>query len=218
LGIATAYYGTVEAQGRGTLHCHMMVWVAGSLNPNEIKAKAMENGGNLAFQKRLISFLEDTISTSVPTDPRPELETPLSKFHPSATRGPGPNIRPADLQDAEAKDFHNLAERWQRHRHTFTCYKYWKGYPDRKECEARESWRAFEGACVRAERRSSGSGTSDTGTEGVSFPSSEVAGASVGSVWERMGACGMSSTPAPSTSPPAGARDQCPAPSSNTTS
>jgi hypothetical protein len=134
LGIATAYYGTVEAQGRGTLHCHMMVWVAGSLNPNEIKAKAMEDGGNEEFQKRLISFLEDTISTSVPPDPRPELETPLSTFHPSATRGAGPNIPPADRQDADAKDFHNLAERCQRHRHTFTCYKYWKGYPEKKEC------------------------------------------------------------------------------------
>jgi hypothetical protein len=117
LGIATGYYGTVEAQGRGTLHCHMMVWVARSLNPNEIKAKAMEDGGNTEFQKCLISFLEDTISTSVPPDPRPDLETPLSKFHPSAMRGPGPNISPADAQDADAKDFHNLSERCQRHRH-----------------------------------------------------------------------------------------------------
>jgi hypothetical protein len=134
LGSVTAYYGTVEAQGRGTLHCHMMVWVAGSLNPNEIKEKALENGGNAEFQKRLIGFLEDTISTSVPPDPRPDLETPLSKFHPCATRGPGPNIPPEDLEDAEAHDFANLAERCQRHRHTNTCYKYWKGYPEPKEC------------------------------------------------------------------------------------
>jgi hypothetical protein len=111
----------------------MMVWVAGSLNPNEIKEKAMENGGNLEFQKRFISFL-DTITTSVPPDSRPDLETPLSKFHPCATRGPGPNIPPEDLDDAESKDFHNLAERCQHHRHTFTCYKYWKGYPEKKEC------------------------------------------------------------------------------------
>jgi hypothetical protein len=35
LGIVTAYYGTVEAQGPGTLHCHMMVWVAGSLKSRQ---------------------------------------------------------------------------------------------------------------------------------------------------------------------------------------
>ena len=37
LGHVKAYYGCVEAQGRGTLRCHMMIWVEGGLNPNEIK-------------------------------------------------------------------------------------------------------------------------------------------------------------------------------------
>lgn len=26
-GICKAYYGTVEAQGRGTLHCHLLLWL-----------------------------------------------------------------------------------------------------------------------------------------------------------------------------------------------
>ncbi|KAJ7733451.1 hypothetical protein B0H16DRAFT_1222953, partial [Mycena metata] len=134
LGVVKAYYGTVEAQGRGTLHCHMMVWVAGGMNPNQIKEKALENGGNLEFQKRLIQFLDDTISTAIPPDPEPELETPLSKFHPCATRGPGPGIPPDKEESAEQKDLHNLAERCQRHRHTGTCYKFWHGHPTPKEC------------------------------------------------------------------------------------
>lgn len=37
LGLVKAYYGCVEAQGQGTLHCHMMIWLEGGLNPNEIK-------------------------------------------------------------------------------------------------------------------------------------------------------------------------------------
>jgi hypothetical protein len=41
LGVVDAYYGCVEAQGRGTLHCHMLVWVKGGLNPNEIKRRAL---------------------------------------------------------------------------------------------------------------------------------------------------------------------------------
>ena len=32
-GGCDAYYGMVEAQGRGTLHCHMLVWLTGSLSP-----------------------------------------------------------------------------------------------------------------------------------------------------------------------------------------
>ncbi|KAJ7779029.1 hypothetical protein B0H16DRAFT_1207500, partial [Mycena metata] len=135
LGVVKAYYGTVEAQGRGSLHCHMMVWIAGALNPNEIKAKALEDGGNAMFQERLINYLDDTISTAVPPDcDRDDLDTPLCKFHPCATRGVGPGVPPDDLADAEQRDLHNLAERCQRHRHTGTCYKYWSGYPAEREC------------------------------------------------------------------------------------
>lgn len=30
LGNAEAYIGTIEAQGRGTLHLHMLLWLSGS--------------------------------------------------------------------------------------------------------------------------------------------------------------------------------------------
>ncbi|KAJ7110810.1 hypothetical protein C8R43DRAFT_818042, partial [Mycena crocata] len=133
-GTVKAYYGTVEAQGRGSLHCHMMVWVSGGLNPNEIKERALAEDGGIEFQKRLIAFLEDTISTSVPEPGREDVETPLSKFHPCATRGPGPGVPAADVEDACANDLHKLVERCQRHKHTGTCYKYWKGYPEAKDC------------------------------------------------------------------------------------
>ncbi|KAJ6537130.1 hypothetical protein B0H19DRAFT_1079505 [Mycena capillaripes] len=107
LGVVDAYYGNVEAQGRRSLHCHMMLWLASSLNPNEIKDKALEGGGNVEFQKRLIAFLEDTISASVPPDvDRTDLSTPLCKCHPCATCGPGPTISPEDEQDAAQRDLH----------------------------------------------------------------------------------------------------------------
>lgn len=35
-GLVKGYYGCVEMQGRGTLHCHMLVWVEGGLDPNQI--------------------------------------------------------------------------------------------------------------------------------------------------------------------------------------
>ncbi|KAJ7154992.1 hypothetical protein C8R43DRAFT_866371, partial [Mycena crocata] len=133
LGNVTAYYGCVEAQGRGTLHCHMMIWVAGGLNPNQIKEKALKDGGNVEFQQRLIAFLDDTISTCVPPAPENPVKAPLDSFHPCATRGPGPDIEPSDLETAQAQDLHNLVERCQRHRHSDTCFKYWK-YPEPRDC------------------------------------------------------------------------------------
>jgi hypothetical protein len=51
LGVVKASYGCVEAQGRGTLHCHMLIWLEGGLNPNQIKEKALANGGDLEFRK-----------------------------------------------------------------------------------------------------------------------------------------------------------------------
>ena len=35
--VVKGYYGCVEAQGRGSLHCHMLIWLEGGLNPDEIK-------------------------------------------------------------------------------------------------------------------------------------------------------------------------------------
>ena len=46
LGFTKAYYGCVEAQGRGTLHCHMVVWIEGALNPNELKARLINAADN----------------------------------------------------------------------------------------------------------------------------------------------------------------------------
>lgn len=35
-GKVSAYYGTVEQQGRLTLHLHMLIWVANCMRPQEI--------------------------------------------------------------------------------------------------------------------------------------------------------------------------------------
>ncbi|KAJ7200389.1 hypothetical protein GGX14DRAFT_372312 [Mycena pura] len=106
LGVVKAYYGCVEAQGRGTLHCHMLVWVEGGLNPNEIKKRALSpDAADVEFSKRLLAFLDDTISNAIPPDPDPNLQ-----------------------------DMHNLASKCQSHEHSKTCFKYWRGPPDPKTC------------------------------------------------------------------------------------
>ena len=55
-GRTSAYYGTVEQQGRLTLHLHMVLWIINSLTPQEIRDKIMDEES--AFQKSIVEYLE----------------------------------------------------------------------------------------------------------------------------------------------------------------
>ena len=124
LGRVKAHYGCVEAQGRGSLHCHMLVWLEGALNPDEIRQRVMQDPD---WGQKLLEYLDDTITNVVPADPIPDSRPVMFEKDPCTTRG-------ADLKDEDLdtrlsfrrKDLHRLAERVQKHRHTHTCYKYYK--------------------------------------------------------------------------------------------
>ncbi|KAI9067031.1 hypothetical protein FKP32DRAFT_1528420, partial [Trametes sanguinea] len=109
LGVVKAYYGCVEAQGRGTLHCHMMVWIEGGLNPKELQTR-LRSMNEPDFGRRLITYLDDVISNGVPTV-RFDMDL-------------GGND--AALRNYRLKDLRELVEKNQRHKHTNTCYKYCK--------------------------------------------------------------------------------------------
>jgi hypothetical protein len=123
LGLVKAYYGCVEAQERGTLHCHMLIWLQGGLNPNQIKERALRNGGDLEFQKRLLAFLDDTISNSVHQDPDPSFGTELGEFDACATRGPTPADNASNPDLSRAKDLRKLVKRCQSHSHHPTLFQ-----------------------------------------------------------------------------------------------
>ncbi|TFY51291.1 hypothetical protein EVG20_g11068, partial [Dentipellis fragilis] len=130
LGVVRSYYGCVEAQGRGTLHCHMMIWVEGGLNPTELKAKCLSDPD---FRTRLLSFLDDTISNAVPPKPS-ALDAHGLHANPCAHRGVPLAMSGEDLRLAQEHDIHALVSQCQVHQHTHTCYKYWKGPPEPREC------------------------------------------------------------------------------------
>ena len=124
LGTVKAHYGCVEAQGRGSLHCHMLIWIEGALNPNEIRDKVMADKD---WGQRLVEYLDDTITNVVPADPIPELVDVFTEKDPCTLRGPSMVEEDIELRLASRlKDVSRLAERVQRHRHTHTCYKYFK--------------------------------------------------------------------------------------------
>ncbi|PPQ73943.1 hypothetical protein CVT24_012551 [Panaeolus cyanescens] len=54
-GRPAAYYGTVEQQGRLTLHLHFLLWIEGSPSPQGIRDRLLDDD---AFQQKLIEYLE----------------------------------------------------------------------------------------------------------------------------------------------------------------
>ena len=55
-GDTSSYYGTVEQQGRLTLHLHMLLWIRGALTPQEIRDQIMDPESD--FQKKMVEYLE----------------------------------------------------------------------------------------------------------------------------------------------------------------
>ncbi|KAK0452804.1 uncharacterized protein EV420DRAFT_1621675 [Desarmillaria tabescens] len=139
LGKVKAYYGCVEAQGRGMLHCHMLVWLEGGLNPNEIKDQILQKGDQ-EFCDRLLAFLDDTISTCVPKPSEIQPEVPSSRSHPSSVCSIQ-DLYTKDIPNQQAieADLQNLISKSQIHKHSGTCYKYWKS-PEPRTCREKSSF------------------------------------------------------------------------------
>jgi hypothetical protein len=57
LGPAKAYFGTVESQGRGSLHLHLLIWLDHDMKPTDMKEKIQ----NAEFREKLKAYLEDII-------------------------------------------------------------------------------------------------------------------------------------------------------------
>jgi hypothetical protein len=55
-GRPKAYYGTVEQQGRLTLHLHLLLWIENSLSPQQIRDRIMDPSSD--FQAKLLTYLE----------------------------------------------------------------------------------------------------------------------------------------------------------------
>ena len=57
LGPIKAYFGTVQNQGRGSLHLHILIWIDHDLTPSKLKELVQ----NEEFRNGPISYLEDII-------------------------------------------------------------------------------------------------------------------------------------------------------------
>jgi len=57
-GDTSAFYGTVEQQGRLSLHLHMLIWICGTLPPNEMRRRILDPASD--FRENLVKYLEGT--------------------------------------------------------------------------------------------------------------------------------------------------------------
>ncbi|KAJ7331466.1 hypothetical protein DFH08DRAFT_916479 [Mycena albidolilacea] len=121
LGIVDGYHGCVEAQGRGTLHCHMAL----SFDPSDVD-----------FCTRLLRV--------IPPKPEPNVDAPSNQHHPCCVRGipiseqlsdaSGSTSSLSGLSPERQQDLQNVALKCQSHEHSKTCFKYWRGPPEPKSC------------------------------------------------------------------------------------
>ena len=62
-GVSETYYSMVEVQGRGTLHCHMLIWIKGNPNLQELRDRMVDEPG---FQLQMFDWIESVIRCQLP--------------------------------------------------------------------------------------------------------------------------------------------------------
>ncbi|KAF8177146.1 hypothetical protein K438DRAFT_1606696, partial [Mycena galopus ATCC 62051] len=143
-GRCSAYYAMVEAQGRGTLHCHMLVWIEGNPSPQELRDRMRSDP---QFQGQMFAWLESIIScelpstTSIVQEPDGPLKPPKM---PDDWDDPRLHKEPCvaamtddEFQPAFAKTVEDLAIKSNWHVHRATCFKYLKANEPRNDTTCR---------------------------------------------------------------------------------
>jgi hypothetical protein len=77
-GNVPAYYGTVEQQGRLTLHFHMLIWLQGNLTAQEMREQILDP--NSDWKKRLVSWLESCHIGQFMTGTKDEVLNHVAKY------------------------------------------------------------------------------------------------------------------------------------------
>jgi len=113
LGHAETYYGTVEMQGRGSLHFHCLIWLKDMPSPDDLQLMLEDS----EFRTKFFAYLDDLICNSYPKDPKTvDAQGILTKL----PRDP----LDAGYEDAFKEEVTGIASKKQVHAHTFTCTKY----------------------------------------------------------------------------------------------
>lgn len=121
LGDINGYIGTVEAQGRGTLHLHMIVWLKGSPTLSRMKKLLLDD----QFRTRLCSFIQANIRADLRNFYGPAVLALPHKKDVAFSRPIDPRLPDYDklAQDAEE----SIARTVQVHQCGLACMRFEKG-------------------------------------------------------------------------------------------
>ncbi|PPQ74557.1 hypothetical protein CVT26_007815 [Gymnopilus dilepis] len=134
-GHCESYFGTVEAQGKGTLHCHMLVWLRGHLHPQRLREQLLASED---YRSRFITWLESIVMNEFPivSDKREDEPerlnrvrcTDLGEPHPGSVGGPSLTNGGHNSEEEFWREYKEhvirLVNEYNWHEHTATCFKY----------------------------------------------------------------------------------------------
>ncbi|KAJ3720729.1 hypothetical protein DFJ43DRAFT_960931, partial [Lentinula guzmanii] len=120
-GKVSVYYGVVEAQGRGTLHLHLLIWLKHGLSPLDIKHRY---DNDPVWAKKLLNWYDDVFSQSIPEGSVPyDHKNALYKRQPVMSRPLNPSD--SNFEHNFNQDLCDILENTGMiHKHNDTCYKY----------------------------------------------------------------------------------------------
>jgi hypothetical protein len=76
-GETAGYYGTVEQQGRLTLHLHMLLWIRGSPSPDDLRSKILDPDSD--FRQKLVEYLDNVHAGDFLLKNRADVEADVHK-------------------------------------------------------------------------------------------------------------------------------------------
>ena len=122
LGRVSGHFGTVETQGRGTLHFHLLLWIEGSLSPDVLATRLSDDS---LFKDLFLEYVSNTMSCDIPDIPLRPDESVVSAGnteHICCQKPPDP--REEDFDFLYNRDVNRLIKSSNINTHSFTCYKY----------------------------------------------------------------------------------------------
>ncbi|KII93844.1 hypothetical protein PLICRDRAFT_99331, partial [Plicaturopsis crispa FD-325 SS-3] len=137
-GKCEAYYGTVEAQGKGTLHLHLLLWLRGHPSPQGLRDR-MESSDE--YKEAMFNWLESIIKCELMTDhtvveepngeslPRPAKGKRTDDPHPGSISHPVARCTSGDFEECYIDFVDSLVKSYNWHVHGSTCWKYLKNGP-----------------------------------------------------------------------------------------
>jgi hypothetical protein len=115
-GPLAAYYGMVEAQNRGTLHIHLMLWIKGAPTPDVLFEKL---SADPTFQASLFSYLNSIIKNDLDDYQHQTSETETQSYIPVTYAPCLQDCSPCKL----SKFLNEAIPEYQTHAHCPSCFK-----------------------------------------------------------------------------------------------